>query len=268
MKKLIITTLLALLFSQILTAQTDGCLIVKEYSPDEWQVINNRHYIDMNDDGVSDFFYGVETSSFLMKAPEVFAMEGGCFYCIDSSQYHSINNFFVDLSLPFNDTTLNYDRIIYNDKNWIGDYHLDTLRYKAAIRNGTDGEYYYGWLEAYSVVTYDYDSVWFYLARTCYCTIPNYPLHWGQTSLTTGFEENEATACANVYPNPTTGLVTITGKDLKQAEVLNTLGQQVATTQGQGEMLQIDIANLPSGVYFVRVTDMEGRTCVRKVVKE
>jgi len=31
-------TLLALLFCQILTAQTDGCLIVKEYSPDEWSL--------------------------------------------------------------------------------------------------------------------------------------------------------------------------------------------------------------------------------------
>ena len=267
MMKKYILTLLALFFSHFMTAQTDGCLIVKEYSPDEWQVINGRHYIDMNDDGVSDFFYGVETSSFQMKAPEVKAMDRGCFYCVDSSQYHSVNNFFVDLRLPFNDTLLNYGSIIYNDKNWIGDYHLDTLRYKAAIRNGTDGEYNYGWLEAYSVVTYNYDSVWFYLARTCYCTIPNYPLVWGQTSLTTGFEENEASA-ATICPNPTTGLITITGTDLKQAEVLNALGQRVATAEGKGETLQIDIANLPAGVYFVSITDEEGHKCVRKVVKE
>ena len=75
-------------------------------------------------------------------------------------------------------------------------------------------------------------------------------------------------AFATIYPNPTTGLVTITGKDLKQAEVLNMLGQQVATATGQGETLHIDIANLPTGVYFVLVTDEEGRKCVRKVVKE
>ena len=267
MKKYIIT-LLALFGSHIMTAQTDGCFIVKEFGLDEWQVLHGRHYFDMNDDGVSDFFYGVETSSFQMKAPEVMAMDKGSFYCVDSTQYHSINNFFVDLSIPFNDTLLNYGRIIYNDKNWIGDYHLDTLRYKAAIRNGTEGEYYYGWMEAYSVVTYNYDSVWFYLARTCYCNIPNYPLKWGQTGLNMGFEENEVTAFATIYPNPTTGQVTISGQDLKTAKVINALGQCVAKAKGEGEQLTVDISNLPAGVYFVNITDGEGRKCVKKVVKE
>ena len=32
--------------------------------------------------------------------------------------------------------------------------------------------------------------------------------------------------------------------------------------------MQIDIANLPTGIYFVNITDSEGRKCVRKVVKE
>ena len=73
---------------------------------------------------------------------------------------------------------------------------------------------------------------------------------------------------AEVYPNPANSIVTITGKDLKSAEVLNVLGQSVATVKGQGETLQIDIANLPTGVYFVNITDEEGRKCVRKVVKE
>ena len=71
-----------------------------------------------------------------------------------------------------------------------------------------------------------------------------------------------------LYPNPTNGLVTITGKDLKHAEVFNTLGHQVARATGEGETLHIDIANLPAGVYFVNITDGEGRKFVKKVVKE
>ena len=63
-------------------------------------------------------------------------------------------------------------------------------------------------------------------------------------------------------------MVTITGKNLKSAEVLNTLGQRVAKVQDKGETLQVDIAKLPAGVYFVNVMDEEGRKCVRKVVKE
>ena len=72
----------------------------------------------------------------------------------------------------------------------------------------------------------------------------------------------------NLTPNPTTGMVTITGENLRQAEVVNMLGQQVLSTQGEGNTLRIDMATLPVGVYFVTVTDTEGRKCVRKVVRE
>lgn len=72
----------------------------------------------------------------------------------------------------------------------------------------------------------------------------------------------------NIVPNPTMSTVTITGQDLKSAEVFNTLGQHVATATGRGEQLQINLSSLPAGVYFVNVTDSEGRKCVRKVVKE
>ena len=84
-----------------------------------------------------------------------------------------------------------------------------------------------------------------------------------------GVPENEADHTEmKVYPNPTSGQVTVTGKNLKQAEVVNLLGQRVATVAGDGDVLHIDMANLPKGVYFVNITDAEGRTCVRKVVKE
>jgi len=71
-----------------------------------------------------------------------------------------------------------------------------------------------------------------------------------------------------LYPNPTESSFTITGKDMKTVEILNTLGQHVSTAQGNSDLLQIDIANLPAGIYFVNITDTEGRKCVKKVVKE
>ena len=154
------------------------------------------------------------------------------------------------------------------EKRLVGEIHLDTVTYKTAIRNGQEGEYYYGWLEAHYVINYGYNSVRFYLARTGYCTIPNYPLRWGQTSLTDGIEEIESPSFANVYPNPTKGQVTILGKDLETAEVVNMLGQRVATASGKSEYITMDISHLSAGIYFVNITDSEGRKCVRKVVKE
>ena len=67
---------------------------------------------------------------------------------------------------------------------------------------------------------------------------------------------------------PTTGSVAIAGENLTAAEAFNALGQRVATATGKGELLQIDLSGLPAGVYFVNITDSEGRRCVRKVVKE
>ena len=84
----------------------------------------------------------------------------------------------------------------------------------------------------------------------------------------TSIAENDLEKEFEVYPNPTNEQFTISGTNLKQAKVINTLGQCVATAKGEGERLTVDISNLPAGVYFVNITDGEGRKCVKKVVKE
>lgn len=168
------------------------------------------------------------------------------------------------------DTLANTD-FIMNEYIWgnLGEYP----NLMVGLRYLVDEGYCYGW---FSVSVKLYEPAPIYGASTidvavhemAYCTIPNYPLCAGQTDFTWDMSENISHPFATLHPNPTTGLVTLTGKGLKTAEVLNTLGQQVATAQGQGESMQVDIANLPAGVYFVRITDEEGHKCVRKVVKE
>ena len=153
------------------------------------------------------------------------------------------------------------------DSNSNGIYHEHY-----GIHKVIEGKNYYGWYHGYGMEGREYSGGPYlykiYIDKIAFCTVPDYPLRWGQTSLTDDIEETESTAFANVHPNPTTGLVAITGENLRQAEVLNMLGQQVLSVQGEGNKLRIDMAALPAGVYFVNVTDGEGRKCVRKVVKE
>ena len=75
-----------------------------------------------------------------------------------------------------------------------------------------------------------------------------------------------------VYPNPANSVLFVEtrhGTSLSATyRITNLMGHTVLQGIIHGETQQIDIANLPAGVYFVNVTDEEGRKCVRKVVKE
>ncbi len=73
---------------------------------------------------------------------------------------------------------------------------------------------------------------------------------------------------ATIHPNPATATVTIVGENLRQIEITDMLGQRVATHQAEGPQATIDISALPTGIYFVGITDENGKRCVRKVVKE
>lgn len=169
----------------------------------------------------------------------------------------------------------NHYRFFYNPVGlpneqsvWIGS---PNDHYYISVRNQTDDGYCYGWIDVnMRVLAGPYGDYHFYLTvfRMAYCTIPNYPLCVGQTDFTGDLQDNMTIVQASVYPNPTTGIVTITGKDLKTAEVINAIGQRVANATGEGERLTVDLNGLPAGVYFVNVTNTEGRKCVKKVVKE
>ena len=76
------------------------------------------------------------------------------------------------------------------------------------------------------------------------------------------------TVSPSLHPNPTSSFVSVKGEDLRQAEVVNMLGQKMLCVQGKGKELHIDMTALPAGIYFITVTDEEGRKYVRKVVKE
>lgn len=91
-----------------------------------------------------------------------------------------------------------------------------------------------------------------------------YGVHENGLPLQPGSESLDVTP----LPNPTTGRVTLKGENLRQAVVVNLLGQQMLSVQGKGDELGLDIAALPAGVYFVTVTNEEGRMCVCKVVKK
>ena len=212
-------------------------------------------YWDLNQDGTDDIYYYLvwhSAGGYLTYMKPLANWEWSNSIRIDQTHYQ-----------PLTDTTT-IDETLYwrTSASFINNYDspewwLFAFRYQAE-----DG-IHYAWMHISDI---RYCSCCF--SGMGYCTLPDQPIRWGQTELV-GIEENqETTPIVNLHPNPTTGFVTLTGENLRQAEVINMLGQKLLNMQGEGNEMQINISALPAGVYFVNVTDSEGKKCVRKVVKE
>ncbi len=71
-----------------------------------------------------------------------------------------------------------------------------------------------------------------------------------------------------ITPNPTTGLVKITGGNIKRIEVLNQLGQSVQSTnypKNKNSVL-INLKNQALGIYFLKIETTKG-TLKKKIIK-
>ena len=143
---------------------------------------------------------------------------------------------------------------------------VSVITTKICLRNKVGDDYYYAWVKTDG--GWNERRVYACVEEFAYCSIPDYPLRWGQTTMTGIVESNESNSFASIHPNPTTGMVVIAGENLHQAEVFNTLGQQVLSVQGSGNELYINMSAFPAGIYFVAVTNEEGRKCVQKVVRD
>lgn len=72
------------------------------------------------------------------------------------------------------------------------------------------------------------------------------------------------TQSAEVYPNPVKDILNIkTSGTVKSVEIFNTSGSKVK----EGKSTNIDMKQLPAGMYMVKITDSEGKTTTKKVIK-
>lgn len=89
----------------------------------------------------------------------------------------------------------------------------------------------------------------------------------------TGIEKTESEAMTvSVYPNPATSNLTIQSKTpLAQVWLMDAVGRVLRYTtlvRGTQDDHAVDISALPTGIYFLELTNQEGRKAVRKFIKE
>ena len=69
---------------------------------------------------------------------------------------------------------------------------------------------------------------------------------------------NEYGISANIYPNPTNGLVNIEAEGLQRLTVVNTFGQTVYDREVKGDKAQIEMTQFRSGTYIIRIQTESG----------
>ncbi len=94
-----------------------------------------------------------------------------------------------------------------------------------------------------------------------------------EMSITAPLAVNDEVLERNItlFPNPTTGAIQIRVKqwtsDLKY-EIYNILGQTLKVNELQNNEI-IDLGNLPSDIYFIKITEIDtNRSIVKKIVLE
>lgn len=73
---------------------------------------------------------------------------------------------------------------------------------------------------------------------------------------------SSATA-VSIYPNPTSGIITVKGKEGSQIQVFNSIGELILSTELKNETIELDLSNQSNGIYFIRVG-----SATNKIIKD
>lgn len=279
MKNKLFTTIAILLMCVTGVFAQNGKIIYTDFEPDSCLVVppTGKHLdLDMDGDGTYDIcFVGNPNGHngnpwvLIYRPVDFYGTWRVCRLSENDSILSDISytNMFLDICDP--QELPNF--YTYSSPSYDFSSHM-----RLGVRNFVgeiDGveSYCYGWIEMNARWIWDKPN-WSMTLIACvdkmaYCTIPDYPLLYGQIDLD-GVDETEATAIARIHPNPTNGLVNISGENLMELEVINILGQPVLKANCSGDNTTIDLTGQPAGVYFIKITDKNGKNYSEKVVKD
>ena len=136
-----------------------------------------------------------------------------------------------------------------------------------------DGQLYYEYRDNFA--DDDHEDVYyrltaFYLAdngETCesdYAASLNDPEQNYVVIDLTSTNENQALNF-KLYPNPTSGQITIALEGMQKVVVYNALGQALLNKEASRDVLQLDLSGFENGLYWVKVMAQKG-TAVRSFV--
>ncbi|MBI3501395.1 MAG: T9SS type A sorting domain-containing protein [Bacteroidetes bacterium] len=74
-----------------------------------------------------------------------------------------------------------------------------------------------------------------------------------------GINENNFSSQINIFPNPTTGLFTITSTEkISSIKITNIIGEEIVTSAINHQTSTIDLSNYAKGIYFIKLLSEKG----------
>ena len=243
--KTLLLAVFACLFSTTLFSQEDGTIIYTDFEPDSVIYPVYTDYIDINYDNEWDVRF----------IRNIYAGYG----VLECNGYWAVRK-----------VAYNFTDSLSSIKKWSN--YAELLPYGnqyIALKQKVGGVFYYGWMKLY---VERHDASWHdpsvTITEMAYCTIPYYPLKFGQKSLTEDVAEIDDANCQyELYPNPVDDRLVLKLADEHKCEnvAIYSIDGRIIKSQ-DSDFENIDVSALTRGVYFVRIRLQEGSVFTEKIV--
>ncbi len=118
------------------------------------------------------------------------------------------------------------------------------------------------------IVHYTIGTNLIYLEIICISKTTNiYKFYGVFNSTTVGIQNAKKILNLRIYPNPTTGKITVRAEDIESIEVYDITGKHLTGFENLSGLKEIDLSTQPKGMYIIKVRTSKG-VVVRKVVLE
>lgn len=249
------------LFSCSLFSQEKGKIIYTDFEDDVFFPLYDSIYIDINHDDILD-----------CKVVHNWSDTGLDYQTFETYAGWEIASVYPNDTLPImshtNWKTRGFITMCWMGLEWMGEIKDFNFIFR---HNINDNDYCYGWIRL--GVRYGYDSksetcaYRYYFYDMAYCTIPNYPLMFGQKDFV-DIEENEyATSDVSLFPNPVEDKLSLQlsgNVSCKNVEIYGIDGRMLKSQNDDFE--NIDVSDLPTGLYIAKINLNDGNTFTEKVV--
>ena len=272
MKTKLLLTILCVCFSINLHSQ-EGNIIYTDFEPDT--VMRIIYYaddidreLDVNRDNIPDFYFYYD--SYGIICPVIGRSVRGI---VDKFVIYPTEAFLPNDTIPF--FILN-DTIPFINSKWLTHYEtcLDTGEehdYNIGFRSNLgDGNWCYGWLRIRLSVLKGIYNVFATIYDMAYCTVPNYPLRIGQKVID-DLATDEITESKDyvLFPSPAKDKITLKFNNDnigKEVLIYGIDGRRLKTLNSDFD--NIDVSDLASGIYIMKIHLDNGNAFTEKFVKE